>query len=121
MTAAVIIITGVLGNVLAEPVLRLFRIGEPVAKGIALGTASHASELPGPWRGGRSHEQSVHCGIGDFDGGWGLPVCHVLVGKGRRKRRGFCQNEQGPCCLGKIVEGLIGSEGVKGTARRKLA
>ncbi len=50
VTAAVIIITGVLGNVLAEPVLRLFRIGEPVAKGIAPGTASHASELPGPWR-----------------------------------------------------------------------
>lgn len=42
VTVAVIIITGVLGNVVAEPVLRLFRIQEPVAKGIALGTASHA-------------------------------------------------------------------------------
>lgn len=42
VTVAVIIITGVLGNVLAEPVLRLFRIHEPVAKGVALGTASHA-------------------------------------------------------------------------------
>lgn len=42
VTVAVIIITGVLGNVVAEPVLRLFRIREPVAKGIALGTASHA-------------------------------------------------------------------------------
>ena len=42
VTVAVIIITGVLGNVIAEPVLRLFRIREPVAKGIALGTASHA-------------------------------------------------------------------------------
>ena len=42
VTVAVIIITGVLGNVLAEPVLGLFRIREPVAKGIALGTASHA-------------------------------------------------------------------------------
>ncbi|MDE7223475.1 MAG: LrgB family protein [Acetatifactor sp.] len=42
VTVAVIIITGVLGNVVAEPVLRLFRIHEPVAKGIALGTASHA-------------------------------------------------------------------------------
>ena len=42
VTVAVIIITGVLGNVLAEPVLRLFRIQAPVAKGIALGTASHA-------------------------------------------------------------------------------
>ncbi|MCM1119638.1 MAG: LrgB family protein [bacterium] len=42
VTVAVIIITGVLGNVLAEPVMRLFRIHEPVAKGVALGTASHA-------------------------------------------------------------------------------
>lgn len=42
VTVAVIIITGVLGNVIAEPVLRIFRIREPVAKGIALGTASHA-------------------------------------------------------------------------------
>ena len=42
VTVAVIIVTGVLGNVIAEPVLRLFRIQEPVAKGIALGTASHA-------------------------------------------------------------------------------
>ncbi len=42
VTVAVIIITGVLGNVVAEPVLGLFRIQEPVAKGIALGTASHA-------------------------------------------------------------------------------
>lgn len=42
VTVAVIIITGVLGNVVAEPVLGLFRIREPVAKGIALGTASHA-------------------------------------------------------------------------------
>lgn len=42
VTAAVIIITGVIGNVIAEPVLKLFRIREPVAKGIAIGTASHA-------------------------------------------------------------------------------
>ena len=42
VTAAVIIITGVVGNVIAEPVLKLFRIREPVAKGIAIGTASHA-------------------------------------------------------------------------------
>lgn len=42
VTVAVIIITGVLGNVIAEPVLKLFRIQEPVAKGIAIGTASHA-------------------------------------------------------------------------------
>lgn len=42
ITAGIIIVTGVLGNILAELVLKIFRITEPVAKGIALGTASHA-------------------------------------------------------------------------------
>jgi len=42
ITVAVIIITGVLGNMIAELVLRLFRIEDPVAKGIAVGSASHA-------------------------------------------------------------------------------
>lgn len=42
VTVAVIIITGIMGNMLAEPVCRLFRITEPVAKGIAIGSASHA-------------------------------------------------------------------------------
>ena len=42
ITVAVIIITGILGNVIAEGVCRVFRIREPIAKGLALGTASHA-------------------------------------------------------------------------------
>lgn len=42
ITVAVIIITGVLGNIIAEAVCKLFRIEEPVAKGIAIGSASHA-------------------------------------------------------------------------------
>ena len=42
ITVAVIIITGILGNVIAESVCRIFRIEEPIAKGLALGTASHA-------------------------------------------------------------------------------
>lgn len=42
VTVAVIIITGVLGSVIAEPVLKLFHITDPVAKGIAIGSASHA-------------------------------------------------------------------------------
>lgn len=42
ITVAVIIVTGILGNVIAEFVYRLFRIEEPIAKGLALGTASHA-------------------------------------------------------------------------------
>lgn len=42
ITVAVIIITGILGNVIAEFVCKIFRIEEPIAKGLALGTASHA-------------------------------------------------------------------------------
>lgn len=42
ITVAVIVITGVLGNVIADLVYKIFRIDEPVAKGLALGTASHA-------------------------------------------------------------------------------
>lgn len=42
VTVAIIIITGVLGSVIAETVLKIFRITDPVAKGIAIGTASHA-------------------------------------------------------------------------------
>ncbi len=42
ITAAVIILTGIMGNVSGELVCRLFRITHPVAKGLAMGTASHA-------------------------------------------------------------------------------
>ena len=42
VTVAVIIITGIIGNVIAEAVCKIFRITEPVAKGIAIGSASHA-------------------------------------------------------------------------------
>lgn len=42
ISVAAIIITGVLGNIFAEWIFRLFRIQEPIARGIALGTASHA-------------------------------------------------------------------------------
>ena len=42
ITVAVIIVTGITGNITAESICRLFRIREPVAKGIAIGSASHA-------------------------------------------------------------------------------
>jgi len=42
LTVASIIITGILGNVIAELVCKIFRIQEPVAQGLAIGTASHA-------------------------------------------------------------------------------
>lgn len=42
ITVAVIVITGVLGNIFAEIIFKLFRIHEPISKGLALGTAAHA-------------------------------------------------------------------------------
>ena len=41
VTVAVIIFTGILGNVFGRTACRLFRIREPVAQGTAIGTASH--------------------------------------------------------------------------------
>ena len=42
ITVAVIIITGVIGNALADLVFKLFRIKNPIARGVALGTSAHA-------------------------------------------------------------------------------
>ena len=42
ITAVAICITGVLGNIVAEGFLRLIRVEERVAKGVAIGSASHA-------------------------------------------------------------------------------
>lgn len=42
ITVAVIIITGVLGNMFGELICRLFRITEPISKGLAFGASSHA-------------------------------------------------------------------------------
>ncbi len=42
LTVVSIIITGLFGNVAGEFILRLFRIRNSIAKGVALGTAAHA-------------------------------------------------------------------------------
>ena len=42
ITVAVIILTGILGNMIAKTVCRIFVITEPVARGVAIGTSSHA-------------------------------------------------------------------------------
>lgn len=42
ITVAVIVITGVFGNIIAHSVCKIFHINEPVAKGVAIGTSSHA-------------------------------------------------------------------------------
>ena len=42
ITVTIIVLTGVFGNIICELVLKLFGIRNRVAKGIAIGTASHA-------------------------------------------------------------------------------
>ncbi len=42
ITVASIVISGILGNIFAETVCKVFGIQEPVAKGIAIGCSSHA-------------------------------------------------------------------------------
>ena len=42
LTTAVIILTGIFGNLTAQAVCRLFRVTDPVAKGVGVGSAAHA-------------------------------------------------------------------------------
>ena len=42
ITVAVIVITGVLGNMFGEVICKIFRITEPISKGLAFGASSHA-------------------------------------------------------------------------------
>ena len=42
LTTAVIILTGIFGNLSAQAVCRLFRVTDPVAKGVGIGSAAHA-------------------------------------------------------------------------------
>ena len=68
VTVAVIIATGILGNVFGHAACRLFRIQDPIAQGTAIGTASHvigttkANEL-GPVQGAVSSLSLVAAGV----------------------------------------------------------
>lgn len=42
LTVPIIIMTGITGNIFAEKVCKLLRIKEPIARGIAIGSSSHA-------------------------------------------------------------------------------
>lgn len=43
ITVAVIVVTGVLGYMMSDTILKVFHIQEPIAKGVAIGSASHAA------------------------------------------------------------------------------
>ena len=68
ITTAAIILTGILANIFSTFLFRLFRIQEPVAKGVALGTAGHvvgtarANEI-GPLVGAVSSMSLVTAGL----------------------------------------------------------
>lgn len=68
VTVIVIVLTGVVGNIFAEKALKLFRIEEPIAKGIAIGSAAHAMGTSkamemGETEGAMSSLSIVVCGI----------------------------------------------------------
>ena len=68
LTVPIIIMTGITGNIIAEKVCKLLRIKEPIAKGIAIGSASHAMGTAkamemGTIEGAMSSLSIVVCGI----------------------------------------------------------
>lgn len=42
LTVPIVIMTGIIGNIIAEFVCKIFKIKEPIARGLAIGSASHA-------------------------------------------------------------------------------
>lgn len=68
ITVVVIIVTGILGNILADTICRLCKIEDSIAKGLAIGTSAHAlgtakaMEL-GEIEGAMSSLSIVVCGI----------------------------------------------------------
>lgn len=42
LTVAAIVLTGILGNMIADPLFRFLKIRHPIARGLALGTSAHA-------------------------------------------------------------------------------
>ena len=42
ITVAVIVVTGVLGNIMGEAICKIFRITDPIAKGLSFGASAHA-------------------------------------------------------------------------------
>lgn len=68
LTTAVIILTGIVGNLLAVGLCKLLRLTNPIAKGIAIGTSSHAMGTSkaleiGPIEGAMSSLSIVVAGI----------------------------------------------------------
>ena len=52
LTGAIVILTGIAGNLLAEVVCKIFHITDPIAKGVGIGTSAHR-------RGRRPHRRAL--------------------------------------------------------------
>lgn len=82
ITVAVIVITGVLGNILAELVLKVFRIIEPVSKGIATGSAAHAIGTAKAMEMGEiecAMSSLINCSIGYTYSNWCIVFCELYI------------------------------------------
>ena len=82
LTGAIVILTGIAGNLLAEAVCKWFHITDPIAKGVGIGTCSGNEQGPADGGGGRCHERPVHCGCRDSDGS---PVSSFCTAAGIRE------------------------------------
>ena len=58
LTGAIVILTGIAGNLLAESVCKWFHITDPIAKGVGIGTS--AQQGPPDGRSGGRHERPFH-------------------------------------------------------------
>ena len=74
VTVMAVFVTGILGAVIANTVFKIFKIEDPVAQGLAMGTASHAI---GTSKG--SHEQSCDCCYWYFDSDCGTDCGRILL------------------------------------------
>ena len=68
IAAAIVVLVGMLGAVVGYPLLRLFRITDPQAQGLAMGACSHAigtaaSAEQGPMQGAFASLAMVVCGV----------------------------------------------------------
>lgn len=92
LTVAMIIITGIFGNVIAVSVCRLFRITDPIAKGVSIGSAAaRAGHGQGARdrRGRGRDEQPVHRRGGPSYGRRRVDFCQPYVKKGHSKECSF--------------------------------
>lgn len=95
ITVAVIIITGVLGNMLAETLCKLFHIEEPIAKGISIGSASHAigtAKRHGDGRCRGRDEQPFDCSCRYSDCGRSVDLCDVYLKTNTDKKQKKSEN-----------------------------